>query len=229
MGDDPKNTATGDPGEKTFTQADVDRIVTGRVAKLERENDRLKNAGDDDGGRLQAERDKYHDMQDKYNDTKAEFDKLKRENAKAEKALADVTAQAETWKQKYTGTLAKAELSEKLAKAGVVPGAVDLAMSHILSEVSAEVGDDGKLIIKQSDGKPVDDGYFKAFFENRTDIIGASATGGAGSTGSPARVMPTTGLSLEQAQAAVKSGAFNTMKPEDQQKVLDTMESARKQ
>lgn len=224
MGDDPKTEAGREPVDKLFTQTEVDDIVARRVARVERKYQRLLEG---EGG-LPAERYQALQTQEKLDGLQARAAGLERELRQAHGELEQAAGLVEKWKDRYARTLAQSDLGRRLEQAGVVPGARDLALSHLLNEAALELDDQGNLNLMTRDGRPLDDDFLKKFLEPRRDLLAPTAGGGAGSRGSDARP-PAPALDYESARQAVRSGAFQAMTPAQQARVQEALAQGRPQ
>lgn len=216
MADEPKTEG------KTFTQDEVDEIVKARLSRLERKYQQMIEDKGDNPGQLQAVRAERDKLQEELETLKSDNAAAAKEKAKADTALKNATEQAKSWRKKFTETKAAAALSAQLDRVGVIPGARDLALAHLLGSVDVEIADNGDITIKTKDGKVADDTFFNGFAANRKDIIAPSTTGGAGSSGSPAR-QRAAGDEFQKALERAKAPDFNTLPVAEQQKIADTL------
>jgi hypothetical protein len=143
-------TETGNQPDKTFTQAELDRIVQDRVAREQ------KKFGD------------YDDLKAKA----TKLDELEAANAseieKAIKRAEDAEARAKAASERATESARRAAVVAQATKAGAVDPDAVLAL---LPKDSVTVGDDGQVT-------GVEDAI-KALLESKPYLVGSTASAGA--------------------------------------------------
>ena len=220
MGDDPKNTANADlsaVNPQDFLDANpkaqpfIDNIVETRLKR-----DRASR-GDAQGQVKQLE-DELRKAEDKATD----LSKKLRESERTNKALAQEKEEAVPWKDKFLAGAVKTQAKALLEKAGVFADVHDWAIEAILAKSKAELDADGEVTVTIK-GKPLAEAI-PEMVADKKNVVAAGAVAGAEASGS--RQTSKSFLTLEAAQAAVNTGQYAKMTPEERKPIDDTLHAA---
>lgn len=192
-GDPPGDPPPGDPPQKTFSQEDVDRIVTQRLAKAEKkysDYDQLKEQAGQ-VPELSKQLDELKEKLELAGKDEKEKEKLlaeklhaktEREKAELEAKLQEAQAQAEKASQDLLTTVKKHHLTTALTSAKALPGALKHAVPAFMSEAEVEVDESGEVVSVTLDDVPYSDlGKAAEAYLKGNPHFAAATTGGGGS------------------------------------------------
>lgn len=183
----------GATGEKKFSQEDVDKAVSARLARESKAFEKkLADATKAATDKTAALEQQLADLTAKFddagkNDGQKELAKLQRELAKVQQSLADVTKErdeAVTGRDaaaaKHKDHVRDSKLTEALLAAKVLPNAAAKAVKLMASEAEVEIDDDGKVSVTLG-GRVYDDvGKAASAFLDANTFLKAHPGGGAG-------------------------------------------------
>lgn len=186
-----------DPPPKTFTQEELDRIVSDRLAR-----DRKDRLSDDDIAALQARAKKADELEAA---SLSQAEKLQKDAEKAQEERDAAQQAAKDATDRANKMLMRAQIISAAAKQGAVDSdavyalmqAGDFTVQKDGQEIRVTVGDDGQVTGHEE--------AVTAFLEAKTYLVGSTPTPGPGGGG--ARPVPvTTALTEEEKAAAALFG-----------------------
>jgi Skp family chaperone for outer membrane proteins len=190
--DKPESEKPAASAEKTFTQADVDRIVGERIAKAK------KGAGDElstvraELEALRAEHEKATGQLSESDKVARKLTEVEKRAAAAEKARDERTAELHRTKVNY-------EVAKRISRLELrAPGLAPIVQEY--AERRVRVGESGALeLVAGDEATPLDDKSWEAFAAKAfADMVKVNAgSGGPHGVGKPLSNVPATGTPAE--------------------------------